>query len=91
MIAENTTATADPWARGSGNSSVTRASADGMSVAPAIPSAARAAMSSSGVGANAAASDATPNAAAPTSRSRRRPMRSPSVPMVTRKPATRNP
>ena len=41
--------------------------------------------------ANAAAADAAPNAAAPISNNRRRPIRSPSVPMVMSEPAIRNP
>ena len=40
---------------------------------------------------NAASTEAAPNAAAPISSSRRRPIRSPSVPIVIRKPATRKP
>ena len=48
-------------------------------------------MSISGVVENAASTDTAPNAAAPTISSRRRPIRSPSVPMVTSAPATMNP
>ena len=66
-------------------------SVEGASVAPAMPSKARATISISGLDENAAATDATPNAAAPMRSSRRRPIRSPSVPIVIRKPATRNP
>ena len=66
-------------------------SVDGASVAPAMPSTARAAISMAALVAYAAATDATPNAAAPKNRTRRRPMRSPSVPIVTRKPATKKP
>ena len=44
-------------------------------------------LTSAALGAYAAATDATPNAAAPHSRSLRRPIRSPSVPIVTRNPA----
>ena len=40
---------------------------------------------------NAATTEAAPNAAAPNSRSFRRPIRSPSVPIVISDPATRNP
>ena len=47
-------------------------------------------MSISGLVEYAATTEATPNAAAPISSSRRRPMRSPSVPIVTRKPAIMN-
>ena len=39
----------------------------------------------------AASTDTAPNAAAPTNSSRRRPIRSPSVPIVTSAPATMNP
>ncbi len=66
-------------------------SVEGASVAPAIPSAAREAISISGLDENAATTEAAPNAAAPVSSSRRRPMRSPSVPIVMRNPATRKP
>ncbi len=66
-------------------------SVEGASVAPAIPSSAREAISISGVCANAASTEAAPNAAAPIRSSRRRPIRSPSVPIVIRKPATRKP
>jgi hypothetical protein len=66
-------------------------SVEGASVAPAIPSTAREAISISGLDENAARTEAAPNAAAPINSSRRRPMRSPSVPIVIRKPATRNP
>jgi hypothetical protein len=40
---------------------------------------------------NAASTEAAPNTAAPIMSSRRRPMRSPSVPMVMSEPATRKP
>ena len=66
-------------------------SVEGASVAPAIPSSAREAISISGVDENAARTEAAPNAAAPISSSRRRPIRSPSVPIGIRKPATRKP
>ena len=55
------------------------------------PSSARLKISISALTANAARSDRTPNAAAPMNSSLRRPMRSPSVPIVTRKPATMKP
>jgi hypothetical protein len=61
---------------------------DGAIVAPAMPSRARLTMSMPVVVENAASSDTAPKAAAPVSSSRRRPMRSPSVPMVMRNPAT---
>jgi hypothetical protein len=66
-------------------------SVDGASVAPAIPRRARLAISISGLVEKAARSDRTPNAAAPTRSSLRRPIRSPNVPIVTRKPATMKP
>jgi hypothetical protein len=62
----------------------------GASVAPAIPSSARLAISISGLVGRAANTEITPKAAAPSS-SRRRPIRSPSVPIVIRKPATMKP
>ena len=64
---------------------------DGARVAPATPSRARVAISISALVEKAASTEATPNAAAPISSSRRRPIRSPSVPMVISEPATRNP
>ena len=66
-------------------------SVEGASVAAAMPSSARLAMSCAGVLENAASTEAMPNAAAPAMRRRRRPMRSPSVPMVIRQPATMKP
>ena len=76
--------------RGSGNRVRIRARVDGARVAPATPSAARAAMSMPGPVAKAATSEATVKAAAPSSRSRRRPMRSPTAPIVMSSPATMN-
>ena len=64
---------------------------DGASVAPATPSSARAAISIGALEAKAASTEAAPNDAAPISSSRRRPMRSPSVPIVISSPATRKP
>ena len=84
-------AIAVPRARGSGNIVRISPSVEGMSVAPATPSSARVAISIAGPFENAAITEATPNAAAPMSSSRRRPMRSPSVPIVTRKPAIMKP
>ncbi len=75
----------------SGNNALISASVDGMRVAPATPSTALAAISISGLDANAATTEATANAAAPVRSSRRRPMRSPSAPIGTRNPAMRNP
>jgi hypothetical protein len=66
-------------------------SVDGASVAPATPRRARAAISISGLDENAATTEAAPNAVAPIRSSRRRPIRSPSVPIVIRKPATTKP
>jgi hypothetical protein len=66
-------------------------SVPGPSVAPATPRRARLAISISGLVENAARTDRAPNAADPTRSNRRRPIRSPSVPIVTRNPATMNP
>ena len=55
---------------------------DGASVAPATPNRARAAISIPGLVENAAISDASANTPAPISSSRRRPTRSPTVPIV---------
>ncbi len=52
----------------------------GMIMAPPTPSRARAPISTAGVPAVAATADATPKSAYPDSRTRRRPIRSPSVP-----------
>ena len=64
---------------------------DGAIVAPAIPMTARLAMSISELVEKAASRDASAKPAAPPSRSFRRPIRSPSVPIVTSRPATRKP
>jgi hypothetical protein len=64
---------------------------EGARVAPASPSRARATISDSALGENAASSDTAPKAPAPIISSLRRPMRSPRVPMVIRDPATKNP
>ena len=64
---------------------------DGAIVAPAMPMTARLAMSISELVENAASSDASANPAAPNRRSLRRPIRSPSVPIVISRPATRKP
>ena len=63
---------------------------DGINVAPAAPCNARAAISISGVRENAAATEATPKKNAPHNNKRRRPIRSPTVPMVTNNAATTN-
>ena len=67
------------------------ASTFGMTVAPAMPSTARAPMRTDVDGANAAVTEAAMNNAAPASSTVRRPIRSPSVPMVTRNPAIMKP
>ena len=77
--------------RGSWNMLRISAMVDGAMVAPARPSKARAAINSAAVSASAASTEANANNAAPINNSRRRPMRSPSVPMVIRKPATKKP
>ena len=69
-----------PRARGSGKIVRIRSSVEGISVAPATPSSARVAMSVAGPVENAAATDATPNAGPPTSRSPRRPDAVPACP-----------
>ena len=66
-------------------------SVDGAMVAPATPSSARVAISIAALVEKAASTEATPNAAAPISSRRRRPIRSPSVPIVISDPATMNP
>ena len=58
-------------------------SVEGISIAPKTPIAARAAISHSALGAKAASAETTPNPVAPMSSIRRRPNRSPSVPIVT--------
>ena len=66
-------------------------SVDGASVAPATPSSARAAISISALVDSAANTEARPKAAAPIRSRRRRPIRSPSVPIVISNPATMKP
>jgi hypothetical protein len=66
-------------------------SVDGASVAAERPSRARATMRSSAVGAKAAMSDIVPKHAAPIISNFRRPIRSPSVPIVISAPATMKP
>jgi hypothetical protein len=68
-----------------------RLSVDGAIVAPAMPSSARLAMSISALTLNAAITENSPKATAPMSSSLRRPIRSPSVPIVISEPATRKP
>ena len=64
---------------------------DGASVAAATPSSARVAMSIAALVENAAMTEAIPKAARLSASSLRRPIRSPSVPMVISDPATRKP
>ena len=85
------TPTASVRCRGSANMLRISDRVDGASVAPATPSTARAAISCSALREDAASTEAMPNAAAPASSSRRRPIRSPRVPIVTSSPATRKP
>ena len=80
----------DRW-RASWNMKKIRDSVDGARVAPAMPSSARLTISISALVENAATIETAPNAAAPIISSRRRPMRSPSVPIVTSAPATMKP
>ncbi len=64
---------------------------DGASVAPATPSSARSAISIAALPENAASTEATPKPPAPISSSRRRPIRSPRLPIVISQPATMKP
>ena len=66
-------------------------SVDGARVAAATPRSARAAISIAALSEKAASTEAAPNAAAPIRSSRRRPIRSPRVPIVMSEPATRKP
>ncbi len=77
--------------RGSRNMLKIRERVEGARVAPAISSAARLTISISALVEKAASKETPPKAAAPMSRSLRRPIRSPSVPMVISDPATRKP
>jgi hypothetical protein len=77
--------------RGSRNMFRINDSVDGARVAAATPSTARVAISIDALVENAASTEAAPNAAAPINRRRRRPMRSPRVPIVIRNPAVRKP
>ena len=89
--AEAQTATAIIRCRWSGNRCRISERVEGISVAPATPSRARAAISISAETLKAATAEAAPKAAEPIISSRRRPLRSPSDPMVTSKPAIMNP
>ncbi len=64
---------------------------DGMIVAPAMPSRPRLTISISALLAYAVSADATPNAPVPISSSRFRPIRSPTLPIVTSSPASARP
>jgi hypothetical protein len=77
--------------RGSSNIVRISDSVEGISVAPATPSRARAAMSIPGLVENAASTEAPANVAPPISSRRRRPILSPSVPIVMSDAAIRNP
>ena len=77
--------------RGSRNMLRISDSVDGARVAPAMPSSARVAISIPALVENAASTDATPNAAAPISSRRRRPIRSPRVPIVISEPGDQEP
>ena len=72
----------------SANIDRTMESVDGINVAPARPSRARAAISTSGVEANAASTDAEPKPTVPIISSRLRPIRSARLPIVIRSPAS---
>jgi hypothetical protein len=87
----NTVAMAKPFCPGSRNMLLTSARVEGSTVAPAIPRTVRVAISISGLVEKAANTDAMPNAAAPIKSSLRRPILSPRVPIVTRKPAIMKP
>ena len=76
---------------GSGNRCRISDSVDGIRVAPPIPISARAPMSTAALGASAAASEAAPNRPAPMSSRRRRPIRSPRLPITISRPASRKP
>jgi hypothetical protein len=72
---------------GSGKMLRIRERVDGISIAPKSPRAARPAMSHSALGAKAVAADTAANPVLPIRRSRRRPIRSPKLPIATRSPA----
>jgi hypothetical protein len=82
---------ARPRCRPSANMLVISASVDGIRAAPASPSSSRAAISIVAPVEKAASTDAAPNPAAPISRSLRRPIRSPRVPIVITNPAVTKP
>ena len=74
------------WSR-SWNTLRSSDSVEGMSIAPKKPRTALAAISSSAVGANAAAAETAANPVAPISSTVRRPIRSPRLPIATSRPA----
>jgi hypothetical protein len=92
--AEKTAAhTPMPTARCLGSTNISRINpnVEGINVAPARPNKARVAISIAALVDKAASTEAPPNAAAPTRSNRRRPIRSPRVPIVISDPAMRNP
>ncbi|MGC0417225.1 hypothetical protein ABIA38_002739 [Embleya sp. AB8] len=80
-----------PICLGSGNRVRISDTVDGARIAPATPSTARAAISIAGLVEYAATTEVAPNTAAPISNNFRRPIRSPSLPIVIRNPARVNP
>ena len=78
------------WA-GSANMARISENVDGARVAPPMPSRARPRMNSSGLEDRTRSAEAVPKAAAPASRSRLRPMRSPRLPIVMSSPARTKP
>jgi len=91
MIEEPQIPNAAPSCLGSWNIRRISASTDGMTVAAAMPSRARATSSISVDDEYAASRDAAMNPTAPAISTRRWPTRSPSVPIVSRKPAIMKP
>ena len=91
VIAAVQTAIAAPRCFSSWNMLRISARVEGISVAPATPRIARAAISISALPEYAARAEAAPNPTAPIISSRRRPTRSPSAPIVIRNPASTNP
>lgn len=89
LVIHSPIAVARCW--GSGNMVRINDSVDGANVAPDSPSIARLTISVSGVVEKAARTEVAPNTAAPISSRRRRPMRSPRLPIVRRAPATMKP
>ena len=77
--------------RESTNMLLIKARVEGIKVAPATPSIARAKISISALAEYAASADAIPKAVAPIINNFRRPIRSPNVPIVIKKPAIKIP